>query len=296
MTLALQAFASGETPARALAEMIGASFGLVRSHVFPDGELLPTVPQPGRTTIVYLSLDRPNDKLVELVLAAEAWRRLGARRLILVAPYLAYMRQDVAFAEGQAISQRAVARLLDRTFDQVVTVNAHLHRTPDLQDLFVHALGQNLSAGPPIADWLLAQGLGEAVVLGPDVESGRLVTEVAGALGAPWACFSKIRRGDREVELTLQRVLRLEGRSIVLVDDICSSGATLAAAIKAARQRGAADVLAVVVHALMDDRAEALLLDAGATRVVSTDSVPHRTNGIPLARLLAGALRQEAAA
>jgi len=295
VTLALHAFPDGEALARPVADALGAGFGLVRTHRFPDGELLPTVPPPARTTIVYRSLDRPNEKLVELVLAAEAWRRLGARRLILVAPYLAYMRQDVAFAEGQAISQRAVARLLDRTFDQVVTVNAHLHRTSDLQDLFVHALAQDLSAGPPIADWLLAQGLGEAVVLGPDVESGPLVAEVAGALGTPWACFSKQRRGDRAVELTLQGGPPLRDRAVVLVDDICSSGATLAGAVRAARARGAADVQVVVVHALMAPGAEAALAEAGASRIVSTDTVPHPTNGIPLARLLAGALRQEAA-
>ncbi|MGZ3399861.1 MAG: ribose-phosphate diphosphokinase [Caulobacteraceae bacterium] len=293
MTLAVHAFAEGETVGRSLAEALGASFDMVRTHVFPDGEILPTVPRPARTTVVYCSLDQPNGKLLELLLAAEAWRRLGAERLVLVAPYLAYMRQDAAFAEGEAISQRAVCGLLDGLFDRIVTVNAHLHRTVSLQSLFARAVAEDLTAAPQIAQWLKAQDLDRPVLLGPDVESISLVEAVAGHAGAPWAAFSKSRRGDHTVELSLETAFSLSGRAVVLVDDICSSGATLVEAAQAARRRGAGEVLAVVVHALMDASAEAALRTAGVSRIACTDSVPRPQSEILLSPLLSEALRQE---
>jgi ribose-phosphate pyrophosphokinase len=288
----LQAFAEGETDGRALAETLGLPFGLVQSHEFPDGEVLATVPGAADCVIVYRSLDRPNLKLIELALAAEAWRRLGAKRLVLVAPYLAYMRQDTSFQPGQAISQRAVGALISRLFDRLVTVNPHLHRTRALAEVFAIP-AVSLSAGATLGAWLAAQAPQGAILAGPDEESSPLVQEAATAFGSDWTTFVKHRSGDREVSFSLPAPERLTGRPVVIVDDICSSGATLAGAVERVRACGAADVWVLVVHALFDAAAEALIRDAGASRIVSTSSVPHPTSGIPLTPLLASALAQE---
>ncbi len=96
----------------------------------------------------------PNDKLISILFAAEALRRNGAERLVLVAPYLCYMRQDAAFKAGEAISQKVVGRLLAETFDRVITVDAHLHRTKTIQSVFPGIEAEDLSAMPAIADVL----------------------------------------------------------------------------------------------------------------------------------------------
>jgi ribose-phosphate pyrophosphokinase len=294
MSVAVHAFSDGEGAGQRLARALDVRFALVRVHRFPDGEVLPTTPPPARTTIVYRSLDQPNDKLVELVLAVEAWRRLGAERLVLVAPYLAYMRQDSAFLSGQAISQRAVAGLLSSCFDRVITVNAHLHRTRLMGELFTRIPAESLSAAASLGDWLAAAGTPrDAVVLGPDEESAPLARAAAERLGAAWQVFAKVRHGDRAVELTLQAPGDLAGRPVVLVDDICSTGATLIAAVQKSRDMGAASVSVAVVHALFDARVEARLRAAGAGDIISTDSVLHPTNRVGLAPLLAGALQGE---
>jgi ribose-phosphate pyrophosphokinase len=295
VNLAVHGFEAGEASGRMLADALGAPFGLVTSHLFPDGELLPTVPEPAATVIVCRSLDRPNDKLIELVLASEAWRRLGARRLVLVAPYLAYMRQDTAFQPGQAVSQRAVARLIAERFDRVLTVNAHLHRIHDLGEVFANTEAQDLSAAAAICSWLSGSGwIGPgAAVIGPDSESAPLAGAVAEPLGLPWLVFAKHRRGDRNVEVELDPPQDLRGRPVIIVDDICSSGATLLAAIERVRAEGAADVRVVVVHALFSEATQARILQAGASAIVSTDSVPHPSNAIALAGLLADALKSE---
>lgn len=287
----VQAFAEGEAQGRALAGALDCPFGLATTHAFPDGEVLVSVPQPAETVIAYRSLDRPNTKLIELILAAEAWRRLGVRRLVLVAPYLAYMRQDEAFAPGQAISQRAVAALLSTYFDRVVTVNAHLHRTHALSDLFsVPAL--DLSVGRALGAWLSGRDAPDLVV-GPDEESAQLVRATADALGARCLVLSKVRKGDSDIELATDPQDDVHGRSVVIVDDICSTGATLAAAAERMRILGAASVGVFVVHPLFEAGAEARLKAAGVRIVASSDSVVHPSNALFLASLLAEALESE---
>lgn len=123
-------------------------------------------------TIIYASLDRPNEKLIALTFAAEALRRGGAKRLALLAPYLCYMRQDTAFHEGDAISQRVICALIAGCVDRVVTVDAHLHRTTDIRTVFPGIASDNLSAMPAISVELRKTGLDPSiVVVGSDAES-----------------------------------------------------------------------------------------------------------------------------
>lgn len=291
MSLMVQAFAEDEAPARRLADALGAELALVALHAFPDGETLPTVPKPASTVLLYRSLDRPNPKLVPLLQAADALRRAGASRLVLVAPYLCYLRQDAVFASGQPLSRDVVLPLLGARFDRVVTVDPHLHRTGDLSAV-LGTPATVVSAGEVLAE--AVGGAGAPVVVGPDIESEPWAAAVAGPLGAPHLSLRKRRLGDREVVLDLPDGLSLAGRRVILVDDICSSGATLALATARMLEKGAATVEIAVTHALFDAATEARLRAAGAARIVSTDSCAHPTNAAPLAPRLAGALAQEA--
>lgn len=289
MSAVVQAFAEDEGPARRLAEALDVELGLVELHEFPDGETLPTVPGAAPTVIVYRSLDRPNAKLVPLLQACDAWRRGGAERLVLVAPYLCYLRQDAVFAPGQPLSRDVILPLLGARFDRVVTVDPHLHRTDDLAAVMGVPV-TTLSAGLVLAAAL--GGGGDPVVIGPDSESEPWTRVVADALAAPSLTLSKVRTGDREVAVSLPDPGRVRGRRAILVDDICSSGGTLELAARHLREAGAASVEVAVTHALFDAAAETRLQLAGVRRILSTDSCPHPTNAAPLAPLLASALRE----
>ena len=122
-------FPDYDRQASALAKALNAPYRLIELHRFPDGESQLRLPPalPGQV-VLCRSLDRPNGKLVELLLAAGCARQLGASQLILVAPYLCYMRQDKAFRTGEAISQQIVGNFLAGLFDTLVTVDPHLHR------------------------------------------------------------------------------------------------------------------------------------------------------------------------
>lgn len=261
----------------------------VRRHRFPDGELKLTLPVPLPSDAVALrSLHHPNEKLVELVLLADAARALGVRHLTLVAPYLAYMRQDMAFHPGEAVSQTIVGRLLAERFDAVVTVDPHLHRTATLEEAVPARRSVALSAARLIGDHFAAR-TPRPLLLGPDSESEQWVQAAAGGQ-LDCAVCSKQRSGDHDVRVELPAVA-LRGRHVVLVDDVASTGGTLVECARLVLAAGAERVDAAVTHALLDDAAGARLAAAGIRELVSTDTVPHASNRIGVARLLADALK-----
>jgi ribose-phosphate pyrophosphokinase len=273
--------------ARALARSRRVPWRTVHVHRFPDGESRVLVHARAAADVVLVrSLPQPDAKLLPVLLAADALRRAGARRVTLVAPYLPYMRQDAVFVPGDAISQRVVGRLLGESFDRVRTVEAHLHRVRRLAEV-VPCAARSLSAAPAIARWLGRSARG-ALVVGPDAESEPWVRAIAREAGTGWAVGRKERLGDRRVTVAFGRLPPT--RRAVLVDDVAASGATLAAAARALRRAGVARVEAVVVHALFARGAWTRVRRAGVTRLVSCDTIPHESNAIAVAPLVAASL------
>ncbi|MEY9464585.1 ribose-phosphate pyrophosphokinase [Bradyrhizobium ottawaense] len=293
-TIALQTLPGGSDTAKRLAARLGLACSEIAVHRFPDGELRVAVAPAADITILYAPLDQPNDKLIALLFAAEALRRNGAKRLVLVAPYLCYMRQDAAFHPGEAISQRAMGNLLAMTVDRIVTVDAHLHRTPDIRSVFPGIEAENLSAMPAIANALATSGIDPAtIVIGPDRESEPWVNDIASRLRLQHTVAQKSRHGDRSVAISFADPGLLAGRPALLVDDIVSSGTTLMAAAKALTAMGATAVDAVITHALFPPAMTVAFASAGIRSIRSTDSVPHPTNAISLDESLAAALQSE---
>jgi ribose-phosphate pyrophosphokinase len=290
---ALYAFADEARPAGRLARALGVPLRIVALHRFPDGEGLPRVEPCSGAALVYRSLDRPDPKLMPLLLTADALRRAGADRVTLIAPYLCYLRQDAVFRPGEALSREVACRLLAAAFDGLVTVDPHLHRTAEPDALMPGRPVRLVSAAGP-----LAAALGETddtVVLGPDVESERCAAALGAALRAPHLTLRKRRQGDREVAVEPPPAAVVRGRRVVLADDICSTGETLAAVVAAARAAGARSVEVAVSHGLFAPGALARLTAAGAGRVAATDSCARVRRPVRLAGVLAAALAIDAA-
>lgn len=276
--------------ARALAQAAGLTPLAIACHRFPDGELRLRLPAAlPRRVVLLRGLRQPNEKLTELLLAARTARELGARHLTLVAPYLPYMRQDMAFVPGEAVSQRIVGSFLAGLFDALLTVDPHLHRVSALQDVVPVAEVRVLSAAPLLGDWIAGR-LRQPLLLGPDGESRAWVERAAAAHGFEHAVCRKQRQGDRQVQLALPGV-DVRGRACVLVDDVASSGRTLAEAARRLLQTGAASVDVAITHALLADDAIAVMQAAGIRHLWSTDAIAHPSNVVSLVPLLAAALR-----
>ena len=291
----LLAFDDEEVLAQRLAEATGWPLAIVGRHCFPDGETRLRLPPslPGHTVLLR-GLQQPNEKLTEAMLVAAGARELGAQRLTLVSPYLAYMRQDTAFSPGEVVSQRHVGRALAAWFDAVVTVDPHLHRVTTMDEVVPGRRAVALTAAPLLAAWV-AQRVPDALLLGPDQESLQWVRAAAAAHGLDHAVCRKRRHADRAVEVELPGGIDLRGRAVVLLDDVASTGSTLVEAARGALARGAATVDVAVTHALLVGDALQQLRAGGVREVWSTDSVPHASNVVSVAPLLARVLSSFAA-
>jgi ribose-phosphate pyrophosphokinase len=289
MTAAVFAFAESSGPAARLAEWLGVALHEVTSRRFPDGESLVRVPAGAPVAILYRSLDDPNAKLFELLLAASALRDLGAQRVILVAPYLAYMRQDMAFSPGEAVSQKVIGELIADRFDGLVTVDPHLHRVAALADAVPRIPAFALSAAPALADAISA--VDRPVLIGPDAESRQWVNAIAGPHGLDVLIGRKQRHGDRDVTLAFEHGVQLAGRRAVIVDDVVSSGSTLIECARLAAAAGASRVEAAVTHCLANSSDLKRLRSGGISRLIATDTVPGPNSVVHTAELIGQSLR-----
>ncbi len=272
-----------------LGAVLGCQCQEIAIHHFPDGESLVRLPAAleGRV-IIYTSLNQPDEKLVPLGFAAAAARELGASSVILVAPYLCYMRQDKAFQPGEAVSQRIVGSWLDDWFDMVITVDAHLHRIREITDVI--SCGVNITAASFMAAYLRELST-KPVLLGPDEESLQWVKKIAKGADLEYGIASKVRRGDHDVEINLPEV-DVRGRDVMIVDDVLSSGHTVAEAARLVRDQGAAHISCMVTHALFAPGAEILVRESGVERIISSDTIIHPSNRIFMAEGLADALNR----
>ena len=275
--------------ARRLAEALDRPLHIVQRHRFPDGEyriaLPPALP---RQVIVCQSLNYPNEKLVELMLVAKTARDLGAETLTLIAPYLCYMRQDKAFHPGEAVSQTIIGGFLADLFDNVVTVDPHLHRVRYLQQAIPASNALALTATSLMAEFLQGR-VEDPVLIGPDAEAEQWVSSVAIPNQCSYGVCNKTRLGDESVEIVLPEI-SLRGRNVVLVDDVASSGQTLLVAARECFAKQAKQVDVLVTHGLFFNSADQRMIQAGVRHVWSTDSVTHDSNVIPLSGLLGDAV------
>jgi ribose-phosphate pyrophosphokinase len=293
MSALLLHFVDEQAAAERLARACALPLAAISSHRFPDEELKLTLPgaavnPPPHTLVIYRSLDRPNEKLIELLLVARHARQLGVTRILLVTPYLGYMRQDIAFQPGEIVSQKIIGSFLAELFDAVITVDPHLHRISHLQEAVPLSQAIALSAAPSLAA-LVAGRRQQPLLMGPDAESAQWVESAGKAESLDYAVCSKIRRGDTQVEIALPDIA-VRGREVVLLDDVASSGRTLAAATRLLLAAGAHSVDVAVTHALFAGDALQVMQAAGVGEVWSTDCIAHPSNAVPMAPLLAQAL------
>lgn len=285
--------------ARALGSTLAHRLGLTpvaaRVERFPDGEADVSVPGTvaGREVLIVQSLVAdPDRRLVELLLLADACRREGARRCIAVVPYFGYARQDRRSGKGEPLGAQRVCRMLEAApIDHLVTVDLHSHAVETALELpLTHA-----SAVPLLAEALRPTLPPDAVLVSPDLGAAKLAQGYAELLERPMAVVTKVRLSGSSVRAA--RVLGdVGGRTPILVDDMISTGATMAAASQALRDAGSKPALAAVAtHGLFVGQAAALL--GPLTRVLVTDSVdpvqpPRNLQQVSVAPVLAEAVER----
>ncbi len=280
----------------ALAARLAAKLGIPQLHPevrrFPDGELYIRITESltDQDVVLVGCLHQPVDKFLLVAMLAATARDLGARRVGLVVPYLAFMRQDSRFKPGEGVTATYFGKLLSSAVDWLVTVDPHLHRMDSLDHIYTipTAIAR---AAPAIAAWV-AREVAHPVLVGPDAESEQWVAAVAKECGAPFVILEKTRRGDRDVSCSPADARAWNGETPVVIDDIVSTGRTMVEATRQLRAAGSSAPVCVAIHAVFADAVHDELVAAGARDLITCNTIVHASNRIDVDDSIAVATRR----
>ncbi len=270
-----------------LSELTGLEKIQVGQRTFPDGEsyvrLLGDV--KSEHVIIVQTTSAPQDtRIMQLAFMVNAAKRNGAKKITAVVPYLAYARQDKAFLPGENISIETISAMLHVAgIDTLITVNIHAE---DTLSRFPFP-SKNLSAIPYLAEYFVEKGYKGAFALAPDKGAMYIAKQAQKILGGDAGHLEKQR--DRQTGQTYQKALNIDvkDKTVIIFDDIVSTGGTIVGAAKILRDLGAKQVFVACVHPLLIGDAERRMQNAGIIEIIGTDSVPSKTSKVTLAPLLA---------
>jgi ribose-phosphate pyrophosphokinase len=287
----------GKALGRLLAKRLGIGYSDLSADFFPDGEIKIRFQEilKGKTVFLAQSLHpSPNDSLVELVFALSTAKELGARKIIAVVPYFAYARQDFRFNPSEGVSNKLVARMIEQAgADGFITVTTHLHRISSLKQIFRKIRSENVLLSKEIADYAKNKKLHgkNLLVVGPDGESAQLVKAIAKNLGAGHYVFLKKRLSGTRIKSFETPGLSCKGKSVLLVDDIASTGNTLISVAGILKRHGAKKVDCAVVH-LLDEEGGKKILKNGLDSIACSNTLQNKFSKIDASPALAKALKK----
>ena len=270
----------GKHLGKKIAQKAGAQYSELFLDKFPDNELRVRIQKDVKSKeVIFVQsfYGQINDLIVECILAAETTKELGAKKVKLVAPYFPYLRQDKRFNPGEAISQAIIGKLFGKYFDEIFVMDPHLHRTKSLNDVF-SVKSQKLTANALIADYIKKK-IKNPVIIGPDEESYKWAKHVADMIKVESRILKKKRYSSFHVEVRLNKKIDLGKRSVVIVDDIISTGHTIIETAKILRKLGARKITCICVHGIfVNDCLEKLQREK--IEVVACNTIPNKVSKI----------------
>ena len=284
-----------ESLASKVAKELGVDLGGLEARRFPDGEKYIRVLSDvkGQSVAVIQSIHHtPDELLFEYLLLADALKDLGAKRVTAFIPYFAYARQDERFKPGEALSFRTVAKLIESVgTDEIYTIDMHQHRVLKTSEVF-KIPSHNLSAMPLLADYVKKLGkLEKPLVIGPDAEAEQWAKIAADRLQTDYDVFEKKRLGDAQVQVRPRRA-NANGRDVLIVDDIISTGGTIVEAAKILFSQGARRIQVACTHPILATGALEKIRAAGVIDVIGTDTVPGPISYVSVAPVIAEHAKQ----
>ena len=270
-----------------LANKMKAEKGKAIIHKFPDGETYIRILSDvkNKDAVLVCSLNDPNDKIVPIYFLTQTLRTLGAKKVCLVAPYLAYMRQDKIFNPGEGVTSVYFGKLISGFVDEIVTIDPHLHRIKSLSEIYfiphttIHVADQ-------ISNWI-KKNIKNTVLIGPDKESKQWVSIVAKNAEAPFVVLNKVRYSDEVVKVSIPNIEQYKNATPVLVDDIISTGHTMIETVNHLKKEDMKPAICIGIHAIFAGNSYQELLDCGVAKIVTCNTIDHPSNAIDLTNILA---------
>lgn len=287
MSLIIASLSETKSLAKKVAKSLKVPYSDINVSDFPDSEFhLVLKKNPSRKTVVIVAslAHDPNKKLLEVLLAGGIARDFGAKRVILLATYFPYLRQDKHFMKFDSFSSKHILRLFDE-FSKVIVVDPHLHRIHSMKKLYSKA--QKISTNKLIAEYIKKRFKNSFTILGPDGESRQWAEPIAKILGKKVVVLEKTRFSGTSIK---QKDIhqKLEN-NVIMIDDIISTGKTLAGALKIAKNHGAKHLVCIGIHAILIMNADKRIRKYA--ELVTTNTIPNKYAKIDVAPLLAEKLR-----
>ena len=273
----LQVFTGNGNPALAEAIMrfLGAPLGRAIVGRFKNGETRVKLDENVRGSDVFIiqSMQAPvNEHLMEMLIMIDAVRRSSASRITAVIPYYGYARQEKKSSGREPISAKLVANLLVTAgADRILTVDLH---SPAIEGFFDIPV-DHLRAAPLLTDFFRLQEMENVVVVSPDAGGVGRAEDFRIRIGADLAIIAK-KRAEADRPQVIEMVGDVMGKTVIIVDDMISTGSTLVEATATLRSRGAEAIYACAIHPLFADGAGRKMREAGIARAIVTDTVPLR--------------------
>ncbi len=265
--------------AQAICEYLGTELGDATVDQFSDGETSVKVNENirGSDIFVFQPTFAPATNLMELLVMIDAVRRASARRVTAVIPYFGYQRQDRKDQPRVPITAKLVANLITTAgADRVMTMDLHSAQIQGFFDIpFDH-----LYAAPVLVDHFMRHEVANLIAVAPDIGSVKMARAYAKRLGVGLAVVDKRRPRPDSVEI-MNVIGDVEGKNVVIFDDIISTGSTLVDAAAALKRAGAEDIYAACTHPVLSSNAIQRIEDSSIRELIVTDSIPHAPETLP---------------
>jgi len=287
MSLLIAAFPETNKIGRNVARALNADFTEISVQEFPDSEYhLKLKKNPkGREVIIINSIIKEVDnKIVETVLAGGIARDYRAKKVTLVATYFPYMRQDKHFEKYDSLSAKYITKIFSN-FDDIIAIDPHLHRIHGMKKLGINA--RSISANKLIADYIRKRFKNDFTIIGPDAESSQWSAKIAELLKKKVVILSKTRFSETKIK---QKDFSGKlSKNVIIIDDIISTGKTLAGALELAKKHGAKNLFCIGIHGVLVNGADKLITKYA--ELITTNTIPNKYAKIDVSPLIAEALR-----
>lgn len=271
--------------AKELASALGCEIIQASTTAFPDGECYTRIDvEKLDDDVVIVQNTFPDNKLIEMLLLQDAVKKLGAKSITLVIPYFGYARQDRVFKPGEPESAKIMCKHLDMDCDRVITIDLHKEST---LDHFTHP-HKDVKAAPVIAEYFKTRGID--MVLSPDIGAAGRAKIVGDCMGLPHDHLEKTRLSGTEVRIK-PATMDVKGKSVLIVDDMISTGGTIIAATAALKEAGASKVSVACTHGVFVNNALERFAGSPVDSILSCNTLNSSVSHISVAGVVAEAIK-----
>lgn len=280
-------FSQEESLSLKIIKKTGYKQGKVTVRHFPDEESFVQIHNnvKNHDTVIVCSLNEPDTKIIALLFLMDLVRELGAKSVGLVAPYLGYLRQDKRFNKGESITSKTFAKIISAYSDWIITIDPHLHRYKTLDEIYSIPFTV-LYTADLVCEWIYKHIQKPVLIVGPDLGSKQMVSDLAKKMKVPYIVLRKKRMGDKDVEIFGTDIDKYKDYKPVIVDDMISTANTMTATIKHLSAKGIEQIACIGIHGVFTIDGYEILKNSGVKKIATTNTISHSTNQIDVSDLI----------